>query len=743
LTVQARKNGIEAAIEVDGESYTAVHLVFEEQLDEVPRLVARIARDASLPKPSSLLGLEAKASVGSVGALDAGRVFGGLVTEVVRRADARRPTLEVVVQPPLFKLAKRTNLRTFLQKSVVDILQQVFDGAGVPLRLELGQTYDTRPTVAQYREADLDFVRRLCSEEGIILRWDHATGEAVLFDDPEGAESAADATLPYIAEFGFSQPIACVQQVRRRHRVVTDKVRLRSYDFEKPRNLVEGEAESADDGAHALEVYAFPGGTVSEPTTKRWAKVLLDSVQATRDVFVGTATSLTLAPGQRFSIESHPHELMNAELFVTRTTLTFEDDASSIDEARLHTNLEFEAVPVEKTTYRPPRRPRRVAVPGLQVAKTTGASGQEIDVDEHGRVTVVYPWDREAATDDKSSVRMRTVQLPTGGSMLHPRVGWEVTVQSTEGDPDLPVVTARLYNGINTPPYALPGGAVRSSLQTATTPGGGSTNELRTDDTKGKEEMFFNASKDMTVMVKNNTTESVGNNATLKVGGNQALEITNSLTTVIGASQSVDVGGNQKIAVETFQVDDAGGSYSYSIGGNRDMKVGGDHRHTVTGSETVEVGGMKIDLVVGKVSESTDANLDLTVGAASVALTPADIALEVGGNQTETIGAAKVVLAFGGASSEVGGTSMKQMAAAKADLVDGDRVESAGAAYTSIAAGAQIVKADNIVIQADAAVTLVMGGSILSVTPASVVLLGASAKLDGATAETAALVIDN
>ncbi len=739
----ATTHGVEARVQVAGETYVALLLRYEERLDEVPRLIARIARDGVLPKPASLLGAEVSATVGAVDLLDSGRVFQGLVTSAKRRADERRPSLELVVEPPLFKLGKRTDVRTFLKKPVPDILQAVFDGAGVKLRKDLRASYEERPSTAQYRETDLAFVQRLCSEEGIVLAWDHAEGEAVLFDDPGGLGTAADATLPYVAEFGFDQGFTCVREVVRRHRVVTDKVHVRSYDFEKPRTLPEATVESKDEGGHALESYVFPAGTVSEPASKRWAQTWLDSVQATRDVFEGSATSWTLAPGQRFSIESHPHEALNEELFVVATVLEHEDDRSSEGTARMVTRLSFEAVPTKRSTYRPRRRARRVAVPGLQVATTTGASGQEIDVDSHGRVTVLYPWDRVAASDEKSSIPMRTIQLPTGGSMLLPRVGWEVLVQSTEGDPDLPVVTGRLYNGVTLPPYSLPAGAVRSALQTATTPGGGSTNELRTDDTKGKEEMFFNASKDMTILVKNNTTESVGNNATMKVGGDQSLEITNSLTCVIGASQTVDVGGDQKIAVETYQVDDAGGDVTYSIGGNRDMKVGGDHRHTVTGDETIEVGGMKIDLVVGKVSESTDGDLSLSVGAAAVALTPADIALEAGGNYDETIGAAKVILAFGGVASTVGGTSMKQMAAAKAELVDGDRVENAAAAYTSIAAGAQMVKADNIVLEADAAVTLVMGGSILSVTPASVTFLGASAKLDGATVETAAMILDN
>ena len=446
--------------------------------------------------------------------------------------------------------------------------------------------------------------------------------------------------------------------------------------------------------------------------------------------------------GYRFTIDQHPWSELNCELFTTAVDLRYFDARSGVAEQRMQTSLTFEAIPTAKSTYRPERLPRTAQLTGAQVATTTGSPGQEIDVDADGCVVAKFPWDRKAKDDDTSSTRMRTVQLPTGGSMLLPRVGWEVLVQCDEGDPDTPVVVSRLYNGLTMPPYSLPGGAVRSSIQTATTPGGGSTNELRTDDSKGKEEMFFNASKDMSVQVKNNTTESVGNNATLQVGGNQSLEITNSLTTVVDADQSVSIGGNQKVAVEAFAVDQCT-AYSYTVGGNRDMKVGGDHKHTVTGNESIDVGSNKIDLVVGKIHESAGGNMSLDVGAANVLLTPAAIALEAGGNYDETITAAKAVVAFGGVSSTTSGAVTQMIGGAKIHLVDGDRAESAGATYTSIAGGAQILKADNVTFEAEGMITIIMGASMLVVTPAAVAVLGLSVKMDGATAETAALVVDN
>lgn len=737
------KHGIEGSIQIGGESFGVLSMTITERLDQVPSMVVRATRDDMLPRPVTLLGSEATGRVGATELFEEPRTFTGLVTSAHRRIDVGgRPFLELTIEPPLFKLGKRTNVRSFLDKKAEDILQAVFDGAGVPVKFQLGETYAKRPNTIQYRETDLEFVQRLCSEEGIAMAWDHKNATAILYDDGHGLTDADDKTLPFIPEFGFDQPFACIQKVTRVQQVVPDKVHLREYDFERPRALVEAKSESKDTGAHALEVYEM-ARTVDAGAAKRLAQVLLDALQCRRDVYRGISSSWTLRPGDKFTLEGHPQEAMNQELLITGILLEHFDMRTATGKSKMETRIDFEAIPTGRSAYRPERRPRAAVLPGLQIATTSGASGQEVDVDNHARVTALFAWDRVNPNDDKASVRMRTMQLPTGGSMLLPRVGWEVLAQSQEGDPDTPFITGRLYNGIKQPPYKLPEGAVRSSIQTATTPGGGTSNELRTDDSKGNEEMFFNASYNMTTTVGNNTTENVGNNSTLKIGGNQELEITNSSTMTIGANQTVDVSGNQKVSIETFQVEQAGADYSYAVGGNRDMKVGGDHRHTIAANETIEVGAIKTDLVVGKVSETVDGNFDLKVGAADVTLTPADIALETGGNYDEIIGAAKVIISFGGIASDTTGTSMKQMIAAKADLVDGDRAESAGATFTSLAAGAQIVKADNIVFEAETAITLVMGASILSITPATVAFLGASAKLDGATAETAALVVDN
>lgn len=740
------KHGIVSEFEVDGESFVVEAATLEERLDRIPSLDVTLVRDGDLPKPASLLGKEAKLSIGSVDAAEPPHRFQGIVVGGQRRLDAKgRPTLRLDIRPKVHRLTLRNDVRTFQKKKVVDILKEVVEGGGAgPIRMQIVGSYEEREFTIQYRETDFDFVLRLAAEEGIALGFDHESGEVVFCDDPRGITDAAATSAKFIPEFGFDAVYASVGKLSKRHRVASDKVMLRDYDPTRPRFKLESNHEGTDDGDHALEVYAYPARSDDESAVARRAQVLVESLQSRRDVVTGSTTAWALAPGQRFKIEGHPYAPLDTELLTIATRLSYFDNQSSFTEGEHRISLVFEAIPTERCAYRPERRPVARTAPGIQTALTTGASGQEIDVDDAGRVTVIYPWDRAGAKDETSSVRMRTLQLGSGGSMLLPRVGWEVLVQCNESDPDLPLVMGRLYNAEKPPPYALPAGKARSSIQTATTPGGGSTNELRTDDSAGSEEMFFNASKDMTVMAKNNATEGIGNNATLKVGSDQTINITNSLDLHIGADQSVTVGGNQKSSIETFRVDDAGGSHTLDVGGNRDMKVGGDHKLTIASDESLDVGSMKTDLVVGSFDEKADGNMTLDVGAVRATLTAGSHNTTIGGNCNETSGAAKVSLVFGAVGSEVGGNQDLKAAAAAIHLVTADRTETAGGMYTEVAAGAHIVKATNIIFEAETALTLVMGGTIVSLTPASVALLGAaSVKLDGDVAETAALVIDN
>ena len=79
------------------------------------------------------------------------------------------------------------------------------------------------------------------------------------------------------------------------------------------------------------------------------------------------------------------------------------------------------------------------------------------------------------------------------GGVHIPRIGQEVLVSFMEGDPDQPIITGRVYNATNMPPYELPANKTQSGIKSRSSPGGKASNfnELRFEDKKGKEEVYF------------------------------------------------------------------------------------------------------------------------------------------------------------------------------------------------------------------------------------------------------------
>lgn len=739
---------------IAGRSLRVLRFSLDERISELPVLTCELHdEEAALPRPGEVIDqravLKLERADGSV--IVSERLFAGVVISAELGPDQDDvPALSVEVAPILWQLGQRADCRIFQEKSAVDIVKEVLTGAGVPASAQSWQITESHPSrihTAQYRETDLDFVLRLLSEEGIWFAI-HTKGEeeVITFSDaPDGAgDIEGETTLSYFDDFGFEGAADRVTRLGRTVSVQSDKAYVRDYDPEKPKVKVEGEAEGKDEGAHVLEIYEYPARTVEAAEAKRRAQILVDAAQAKRDVVHGETGSIALLPGLRFSVDGHPYDPLNQEYLVLRSRIEGSNPRPGQAGAGREPafRVEFWGIPTKTSRCRPERRRRERVIPGAQTAMTTGPSGEEIHTDAAGRVKVQYHWDRLGKKDDKSSRWIRTLQSHLGGSMLLPRMDWEVTVRHEDGDADRPLVLGRMYNGEKPPPYALPKHAGSSALQTATTPGGGSSNEFKMSDTKGSEAMSFNASKDMSTHVKNNATESVGVDQKKKVGGNQSRNVTNSQTTSVGSNQDVTVGGNQSVKVETFHVDQVG-SHSLSIGGNRDMKVGGDHKRDVGGASTASVGGNRIDLVVGSVTDKTLGSFDHTVGAALIELAVGDRSVTVGADRSETAGAAKVIAVAGGRGVEVGGSLNVKVAGAIINVASGDRAEEAKGTYTELAAGAQLVKANNVAFEAEGMLTLVMGASILSLTPASAAVLGLSVKMDGDVSDLAALVVDN
>ncbi|NIV33323.1 MAG: type VI secretion system tip protein VgrG, partial [Anaerolineae bacterium] len=116
---------------------------------------------------------------------------------------------------------------------------------------------------------------------------------------------------------------------------------------------------------------------------------------------------------------------------------------------------------------------------GVQTATVTTGPGEELHVDEYGRVRVQFHWDREGKNDENSSCWIRVAQGWAGagfGAQFLPRQGQEVVVEFINGDPDQPLVTGSVYNDDNPLPYSTDKQLNSSGIRSRSTLEGGEAN---------------------------------------------------------------------------------------------------------------------------------------------------------------------------------------------------------------------------------------------------------------------------
>jgi type VI secretion system secreted protein VgrG len=139
--------------------------------------------------------------------------------------------------------------------------------------------------------------------------------------------------------------------------------------------------------------------------------------------------------------------------------------------------------------------------------------------------------------------------------MFVPRIGMEVVVNFIDGDPDRPLVTGCVYNGLNRPAHEQPAQKTKSYIKTQSSPSGKGFNELQFEDADGSEEVYLHAQRDHKEVVKNDQTIAVGASRTKTVSGAETATIkktrshtvhgVETLRVVDGSDRHVEVTGNE------------------------------------------------------------------------------------------------------------------------------------------------------------------------------------------------------
>ena len=530
------------------------------------------------------------------------------------------------VVPAIWILSRHYTCRIFQTQTIPDIIKKVLTDAGISsdqFRFSLKKTYKPRDYCVQYRESDLSFISRLMEQYGIFYLFEHAEDKDIMVigNDPVVHVPIQDpATVIYHAPgtTGVSDQ-EHIFEYRFNREIRSGAVMLKDFDFKKPRlNLG---AEQKVDGDGKLEVYDYPGEYEAPDLGKDLAKVRLEEIQSTQKVGSGQSDCRRFIPGYRFTLDKFSRTELNREYLLIQLThsgnqpqsLGAEGGGSSSDV--MYENR-FTCIPSD-VSFRPLRLTPRPMIAGPQTAVVVGPKGEEIYTDEYGRVKVQFHWDRDGKQDEKSSCWIRAAQIWAGtgwGAMFIPRIGQEVIVEFLEGDPDQPIITGRVYNGDNMPPYTLPAEKTKSTMKSNSSKGGGGSNEFRFEDAKDSEEIYLHGQKDWTIVIENDKNQKVGKDETLEVGENRDKKV--------GKDQSEDIGDNKTITV--------GKNHTEKIGENANIDIGKDETISIGKNQSISIND-NMTLTVGKnLTESISDNADYSIGK--------DCIFNIGKNLTMKIG---------------------------------------------------------------------------------------------------------
>ena len=647
------------------------------------------------------------------------RQFHGVVRQLAAGEFVGRSkrVYRVEIVPWLWFLTRSTNCLIFQEMTAPKIIAAVFESfgfsSGAFYRLSLSATYAKREYCVQYRETAFDFVSRLMEEEGIFYFFEYAEDKHTLvLTDSSSAYTDCDPHKEpeYRPELEAPEAISTWEH---RYEFRSGKFAHTDYNFLTPStNLLASVATTESlSGLLNYELFEYPGRYLAPQPGADLAKVRIQESEVGYDTTHGSGGCNSFMPGKQFTIKGHLPDQRQLVLMSVEHEASEPLTAGARGGGGTYQNR-FVAMPSD-VPFRPARLTPRQKTDGPQPAVVVGPSGAEIYTDTYGRVKVHFPWDRMGKADGIDSCWLRVSELWAGeawGMIFTPRIGQEVLVDFLEGDPDRPFVTGRVYNAEKLPPYALPANMTRSGIKTRSTKGGTSDdfNELRFEDMKNQEEIYFHAQKDFVRVVEYDDTLTVGHDQAIEIKNNRQLVVKEGwekITIEKGDRERTVTKGNDSLTVSTGKrTVEVKADYSVTVQeGNRTITVSkGNDTHAVstgnrevkvdTGNDTLTVaqGNLKIDGTAVTALVQAGQSITLKVGGNTIVIDTNGIKITVGGSTMEftssSIAAKSTQVKIEGTETKVLATNLTLSGDTQAKLA-GAMVEVAGSGMTKISGG--------------------------------------------------------
>jgi type VI secretion system secreted protein VgrG len=562
-----------------------------EAVNELYEYTLRVfAPDPSRVVPAELLGKGFRIELNTAAGIT--RWICGLaisVTPLLSDASAGA-TYEIELRPWLWLAGLNKRSRGFDSDTMVDLANLVLsDYTGLPqartnIIPETPGKIDRKYTV-QYRESDLDFLRRNLERHGMNFHFEHTEGGATLV--------IGDANSMFVRLGGGARPFQPADNMTHadgehfsswtvRTGLTQEAVRLTDYDPVHPNaSMVVNAADPTGRPGLTVRDYDHPAGYLDTGAGEHVARRRLLAFRSQALRIAATGDVMSLGAGQVVTLSALPVDAENRDYIVLecRHHYNAESYVSGSTGGTTSYIAHYELLPADVPVAPLLRTPvARVHGPvlGLVVADA-GNDPQNL-----GRIQVRFHWQDEG----KDSMFCRVAQSWAGkgwGAQFLPRVGMEVVVEFLDGDPDMPLVTGCVYNADNTLAFDTGSDLLHSGWRTS------SSNQISMDDKSGNERVVVKAQRDMEVTILHDLTEEVDGSVKQRVHGSETIDVNGNILIKSGSTIRLEVGSsyiqisNSEITLKSVNINivataelktDAGAMATHSSGAMMEIKSG-------------------------------------------------------------------------------------------------------------------------------------------------------------------------
>jgi type VI secretion system secreted protein VgrG len=480
------------------------------------------------------------------------RFIHGIVVSIGHiKSDIRHHHYRFQLAPQAELLRYRTNQRIFQQQSVTDIIQQIWQQAGLnPAALRV-QTTRSQPLLTycvQYDETDLHFLQRLCEWHGLFYYFEHAADQhTMVFVDGQEQCRKVDA-IRYQPDSGQNPDHPVLSQFDWQFTATADHALVDEYDFTRPQFDLTGNTIHAN---HRWYQFGTQHNVQSQAITQ--ANLTLAQQQHDHQCILARSNARNITSGSFLPVDGHSQPELNILWLVV--AIHHEGEQPQVlkelaqGQGRYQNQLQLHH---KDARFALPCHHKKPQPRGFQTAQVTGPADQEIYTDEYGRIKVQFHWDRDGKLDEKTSCWLRVAQGWAGanyGQQFLPRIGQEVIVAFLEHDIDRPYVIGCVHNPSMAPPVQYPASQSQSGFRTCSSPDSSGFNELCFKDKKGQEQIVLHAQRNWYRKVKRTSRIEIGANEHIWIGGKDLHQTSGEAHLTINKNRLTNISGNQDLHI--------------------------------------------------------------------------------------------------------------------------------------------------------------------------------------------------